>query len=338
MNLFNLCCHSKSKKSLEYINDWINTHSLAFNSLSAAVTSLQTWKDTLNNDIVKIVEDIANTYDYTSAIPQLTTLSNDIKDLQSGLNSLDVLVNNKLFNFSSTLNTLQKSMANKVDVAIPTTANSIALLDSVGNLVDSGKTLKDIFVRPDAIVNNTYGISIDSDGEAHVSVTSIVLGGDFSINGDLEIYPENVPNIKRVLLDPDSVPIQNSDKLITSGAVYKALELKTLALTDSDGSVPGFLEPFDEEEFSKLANSIGGKNDPTFVEVTLYIHVNGERVPLKTIGSVFKKSNQVGPDSYDDIFYLYINGYVLVRAGQTNNQETTWEQGFTKINILSENS
>lgn len=207
MNFFNLCCHSKPKKSLEYINDWIDAHSLAFNSLSTAVTSLQTWKDTLNNDIVKIVEDIANTYDYTSAIPQLTTMSNDIKDLQSGLNSLDVLVSNKLFDFSSTLNTLQKSMANKVDVVIPTTANSIALLDSVGNLVDSGKTFKDIFVRPDAIVNNTYGISIDSDGEANVSVTSIVLGGDFSVDGDLEIYPENVPNIKRVLLDPDSVPI-----------------------------------------------------------------------------------------------------------------------------------
>lgn len=54
MNFFNLCCHSKSKKSLEYINDWIDTHSLAFNSLSTTVNSLQTWKDTLNNDIVKI--------------------------------------------------------------------------------------------------------------------------------------------------------------------------------------------------------------------------------------------------------------------------------------------
>jgi hypothetical protein len=94
-------------------------------------------------------------------------------------------------------------MSNKVDAVIPATVNSIALLDSTGNLVDSGKTLKDILVRPDAIVNNTYGISIDSDGEASINVTGIILGGDFSVEGDLEIYPEHVPNIRRAIQTPD---------------------------------------------------------------------------------------------------------------------------------------
>lgn len=280
MNFFNLCCHSKSKKSLDYISDWIDKHSEDFKVLNNTVSSINAWKTNLNTDIIQIVKDAASEYDYSENIPQLITLSKEIENIKTSLT-----------------------------YKIENTENS------------------------------EQCVLIEEDGTLEVTVPSILLGGELVGDEEIvEISSSNFNNIRRAVQNPDSIPIQDSDKLITSGAVYKALELKTLALTDSDGSVPGFLEPFDEEEFSKLANSIGGKNDPTFVEVTLYIHVNGERVPLKTIGSVFKKSNQVGPDSYDDIFYLYINGYVLVRAGQTNNQETTWEQGFTKINILSENS
>jgi hypothetical protein len=128
-------------------------------------------------------------------------------------------------------------MSNKVDAVIPATVNSIALLDSTGNLVDSGKTLKDILVRPDAIVNNTYGISIDSDGEASINVTGIILGGDFSVDGDLEIYPENVPNIKRAMKTPDKVPTHNSDKLITSGAVYKEIQALTEVLVQLNNRI-----------------------------------------------------------------------------------------------------
>lgn len=314
MNFFNLCCHSKSKKSLEYINDWIDKHSEDFKVLNNTVSSINAWKTNLNTDIIQIVKDAASEYDYSENIPQLITLSNDIENIKT-------------------------SLLNKVNTIVPKRANNIALLDSTGNLVDSGTSITSLTYKIENTENSEQCVLIEEDGTLEVTVPSILLGGELVGDGEnVEISPSNFNNVRRVLQDPDSAPVQDSDKLITSGAVYKALELKTLALSDDDGSVPGFLEPFDEEEFSKLANSIGGKNDPTFVEITLYIHVNGKRVPLKTIGSVFRKSNQVQSDSYDEIFYLYINGYVLVRTGQTEYQETTWNQGFTKINVLSENS
>lgn len=314
MNFFNLCCHSKSKKSLDYISDWIDKHSEDFKVLNNTVSSIDTWKTNLDSDIIQIVKDVASEYDYSENIPQLITLSNDIENIKT-------------------------SLLNKVNIIVPNKANNIALLDSTGNLVDSGTSIISLTYKIENTENFEQCVLIEEDGTLEVTVPSIFLKGELAGNGGgVEISSSNFNNVRRAIQNPDSIPIQDSDKLITSGAVYKALELKTLALSDDDGSVPGFLEPFDEEEFSKLADSIDGKNDPTFVEVTLYIHVNGERVPLKTIGSVFRKSTQTNSDSYDEIFYLYINGYVLVRTGQTNYQETTWNQGFTKINVLSENS
>lgn len=171
MNFFNLCCHSKSKKSLEYINDWIDKHSEDFKVLNNTVSSINAWKTNLNTDIIQIVKDAASEYDYSENIPQLITLSNDIENIKT-------------------------SLLNKVNTIVPKRANNIALLDSTGNLVDSGTSITSLTYKIENTENSEQCVLIEEDGTLEVTVPSILLGGE--LVGDEEIVKISSSNFNNI--------------------------------------------------------------------------------------------------------------------------------------------
>lgn len=121
------------------------------------------------------------------------------------------------------------------------TEGNFAGLDENGNLIDSGYAPAN-FAAADhghKEIEEKYGASKrakvycaageNTNPAVYISIkTSPMTQKSVQINGD------NIDNLDRALEDPDSTPIEDSDKLITSGAMYAALANKK-SLEDGEG-------------------------------------------------------------------------------------------------------
>lgn len=138
---------------------------------------------------------------------------------------------------------LESDLANKADKVATATENNFASFDSEGNIKDSGKKAADFapFVHHHSTIGiNTlqsqseinvydYGdITIFADGPSTGSLT-ISIGDGGTLMKSATITTSNMDNLNRALQDPDTTPTVDSDKLVTSGGVYTALQSKASA-------------------------------------------------------------------------------------------------------------
>ena len=121
-------------------------------------------------------------------------------------------------------------LAGKTDKVDPSLEGHLAAYDEEGNLIDGGA--KSQFAAGN---HGHIKIKTASGREAHVECGNTTeAGGKIDLfvedeNGENRsaiIDYDNMPNLNRALLSPDTIPTSASDKLITSGAVYTALNGK----------------------------------------------------------------------------------------------------------------
>lgn len=116
------------------------------------------------------------------------------------------------------------------------TSGNLASFDEDGNLTDSGAKPADFaetnhghdkvggqYTHDNTATMAQAGTYKSDDNKAHFN---IVLKDDIKAAGApkvIDVNTENADNLKRALENPDSVPRADSDKLLTSGAMYEAL-------------------------------------------------------------------------------------------------------------------
>lgn len=132
----------------------------------------------------------------------------------------------------------------KADKVENATAGNLASLDENGNLQDSGKKSSDFAA---AAHGHKEIRQTNSDDELALVSATANEDGDLWINLSLreageqtkiaQITYDNIDNLKRALRDPSSTPEDDANKLITSKAVFDALQEAEGLTVDSNFSL-----------------------------------------------------------------------------------------------------
>lgn len=91
-----------------------------------------------------------------------------------------------------------------------------------------------------ALKGHTHDSILDADTDSSVSISEGVLNialHDPNTGGDIDITAGSISNLQRAISDPDAEPTEDSNALITSGAVYAALQEMTAAIQEIAGRV-----------------------------------------------------------------------------------------------------
>lgn len=225
----------------------------------------------------------------------------------------------------------------KADKVASATSGNFAGLDSNGNLTDSGKKAAD-FADKDHV---HYGIeSYDDNAGGQMFIGSDQNGfgylrleldeNDQQGSGSHEaavIDMTNIANLRNALQTPDSVPTSASAKLITSGAVYTALQgkmeaLSVLCLEFDNYDNKWEIEQTEETAFLSAVSAIQDNDSHPFI-FRLTRDVNGEIIILKTIGFMSVSRDEVSAGVYDVTFRVYVNNYLFERTDRVSGGSVT---------------
>jgi hypothetical protein len=147
----------------------------------------------------------------------------------------------------------------KADKVENATAGNLASLDEEGNLQDSGKAIDLSPTANSANLVTSGGVKAALDGKrqirqddpdtlGHAIVSATANDGDvyimLSVREDddikyVRVTHDNMPNLQRALEDPDTEqPTEDSNKLVTSGAVKAAIDEVNLSLSSKEDAIP----------------------------------------------------------------------------------------------------
>lgn len=93
-----------------------------------------------------------------------------------------------------------------------------------------------------ALKEHTHNSILDTDTDSSVSISEGVLNialddPSTGTGGEIDITADSIGNLQRAISNPDTEPTEDSNALITSGAVYAALQEMTAAIQEIAGRV-----------------------------------------------------------------------------------------------------
>lgn len=91
-----------------------------------------------------------------------------------------------------------------------------------------------------ALKGHTHDSILDADTDSSVSISEGVLNialHDPNTGGDIDITADSISNLQRAISDPDTEPTEDSNALITSGAVYAALQEMAAAIHEMAAAI-----------------------------------------------------------------------------------------------------
>ena len=147
---------------------------------------------------------------------------------------------------------------------------------------------------------------------------------------------QNIPNLQRALLDPDSEPTANSDKLVTSGGVKTALDAKQNTLTFDSTPTTNSTNPVTS---GGIKTALESKAAKTNTDVTFFSkRENADKITLKYLFDdehdqstlILENHSQ---DSYKviDFFETDPDAEILYPSGEL---QSLAEDGFAVVRVI----
>ena len=231
----------------------------------------------------------------------------------------------------------------KADKVENATAGNLASLDENGNLQDSGKKPSDFaeddhehHYIADFSGSDNCGASVSvGEGEQGVGGISLIVKGDGQSTDykRAEIDYSNIDNLNRALVTPSSTPENNTNKLITSKAVYDAIATRapycgsSISIeSDGNGNLPisnggnaerDLNEFVSNTEVGKLYNII-----INFYKPNTYVH--------SYPGIVYWEISSLD----DTVVHIYVGDYHFM-ATKAEGADAWEQEEFDKFKISS---
>lgn len=232
------------------------------------------------------------------------------------------------------------------------TSGNLASLDAEGNLQDSGKKPADFaetnhghdkvggqYTHDSTATMAQAGTYKSDDNKAHFN---IVLKDDIKAAGGpkvIDVNTENADNFIRALTTPSTTPENDATKLITSKAVYDAIEaLKDVEIIDITRSIGSSSVAFllDSRVLTNIRSIISRHNVPgTYIPVIVRQHNGTVLTGKDALGYMCFERDVTEVDGQDVTEFgvnIYVAGLVLVFQNYTPGEVnvpsedlTTWE-------------
>lgn len=178
MRIFDFCCQTKSKKTIDYISSWIDATEIELKQMHTDISKLSTSMSSIvTGELGPIFDAYAQTYDYSSVIPELSTLQTEIEALGNALE-------------------------NKIDKPLTSTSGNLVAFGSDNSIKDSGKSVSAL--ERAIKVNNSYGkaevsVDVDADPEGNGGEIDITLKKGNNPDKYAIIDTDNIEYVKQVL-------------------------------------------------------------------------------------------------------------------------------------------